>query len=344
MREFFSALYGNEKSKARLGNAIIEDRLPHAFLINGLEGSGKKTLAQQIAMALNCELRDSKEVPLPCNRCNTCRRIREGNFTDIMRVRRSGEKATIGVDDIRLFRDDMFLSPTESTYKIYIIEEADRLTVNAQNALLTVLEEPPKNVIIILLCESSDKILTTIKSRAQSIPMQRFEFEELKKATFAICENAKRYSDMNPALADGLIMSSDGRIGRAISLFSEKESKENNEDRNVIIRIINSLRSGAPYKELYGAISELPTSRSELVFALEALMCAIRDVTLSKFDRNISLTFYTSRDEAQAAAKEMNTKRLLSVYEAVKNALEDTEKNVGIAAVVADLAAKIKLL
>ena len=139
MRKYFSALYGNSALKTRLGTAIDRGTLPHAFLVTGPSGSGKKTFALELAAAINCERKNDGTLPLPCRECNTCKRIIENNYTDITRLSRQSGKATIGVEEVRLFRDDMFLSPTESSFKTYIIEEADKLTANAQNALLTVL-------------------------------------------------------------------------------------------------------------------------------------------------------------------------------------------------------------
>ena len=111
MRKYFSELYGNDAVKARLGAAIESGTLPHAFLVIGAEGSGKKTLTLELAAALNCESKGDKPATLPCHRCNSCRRIAEGNYTDITRLKRQSGKATIGVEEIRVFREDMYLSP-----------------------------------------------------------------------------------------------------------------------------------------------------------------------------------------------------------------------------------------
>jgi DNA polymerase-3 subunit delta' len=344
MREYFSELYGNTSIKGRLGNAIDSETLPHAFLVIGSSGAGKRTLALEFAAALNCERRSDKSSPLPCHSCNTCRRIKDGNFTDITRLCRQSGKATIGVEEVRLFREDMFLSPTESAYKVYVIEEAEKLTPNAQNALLTVLEEPPRNVFILLLAESGDKILTTIKSRTQSIAMEKFEAERLREYLVAKNDRARLYSRTDENALDGIIMSSDGRIGMALTLLSDKEAKENAEDRLLVERIIKALHPASQYSELHSALSELPTSRIEFTSAVENLMSAIRDISLIKFDRDVPLLFYTNKEKAQIASRDMNTKRLMSIYELLKSAVEDTSKNVGIPTVIATLGAKIKLI
>jgi len=343
MRKYFSGLYGNDAAKTRLGNSIEGGTLPHAFLVIGAFGSGKRTLALELSAALNCENKGDASHQLPCRRCNSCRRIFDKNFADITTLSRQGGKATIGVDEVRLFREDMYLSPTESSFKIYVIEDADKLTPNAQNALLTVLEEPPTNVIILLLAESGDKILTTIKSRTQSIAMQRFDYGDMRRYLLKNSDKAALYSKTEPEALDGIIMSSDGRIGQALALLSDKESKKNQKSRAVTERIVRALGARS-YIELYTAISELPTSRAEFCEAVEEVMSAVRDITLIKLDPTLPLIFYTSRETAKAIAAEMNTKRLITVYELLKDALDDASKNVGISAITAGLGAKIKLI
>ncbi len=344
MRKYFSGLYGNDAVKARLGAAVERGTLPHAFLVIGAGGSGKKTLALELSAALNCESKNDASQPLPCKRCSSCRRIFDRNYADIKTLSRQSGKATIGVEEIRLFREDMYLSPTESSFKIYVIEEADRLTANAQNALLTVLEEPPGNVIIFLLAESGDKILTTIKSRAQTVAMQRFESDAMRSYLITHSERAAVYARTDVLALDSIIMSSDGRIGRALLLLSDKQSKESSKSRAVTEKIVGALGPGTSFAELYSAVSDLPAARAEFCEAVEELMCAIRDITLVKLDPTAPLIFYTSRDTAKRLAGEISTKRLITIYELLKDALEDASKNVGIPAIMAMLGARIKLI
>ncbi len=338
MRQFFTRLYGNETVKSRLGAAILSARLNHALLITGPLGSGKNTLAKEISASLNCERKNSSAYPLPCGSCNTCRRIYEDNYPDIKRLRRDGAKATIGVEELRLFREDMFLSATESEHKIYIIEEADKMTPNAQNALLKVLEEPPNAVTILLLCEESDKILTTIKSRAQLITMQRFTPSEI--ADYVIGKGIAASLDRDRLTED--IMSADGRIGRAIEILSSPEAVE--ADRRLAENIIAALRTGAPYSELYSAVMELPQKRAELTEMLGEISMAISDLIKIKLSPSAPLTFFASREAAEKAALSVSHKKLLSVYDAVRDATEDNLRNANISALISCLGAKIKLI
>lgn len=338
MRRFFTRLYGNGKVKMRLGEAILSKRQNHALLIAGPDGSGKNTLAIEIAAALNCENKSANERPLPCGTCNTCRRIYEGNYTDVKRLRRESSKATIGVEELRVFREDMFLSSTESEHKIYIIEEADRMTANAQNALLKVLEEPPRSVMIIMLCEESDKILTTIKSRAQLIPMQRFMPSEI----LDYLTSAKLVNISDSRRVEEDIMSADGRIGRALEILESPEEVE--ADRRLALSVISALKPSAPYLELYTAVMALPQKRVELSAALEEISLALSDLIKVKFSESAVLTFFGNRDDALSVAEGLSAKKLLAVYDAVRDAADDNAKNANISALITCLGAKIKLI
>jgi DNA polymerase III delta' subunit len=336
VRRFFTRLYGNETTKSRVGSAIISARLNHALLICGPDGSGKSTLATEIAAALNCEKKGDAIAPLPCGHCNNCRRIYEDNYPDIKRLKRDSSKATIGVEELRLFREDMFLSATESEHKIYVIEDAERMTPNAQNALLKVLEEPPEAVTIILLCEEGDKILTTIKSRAQLITMQRFSPEEIKNYLAS-----KGFSTLSDKISE-VVMSADGRIGRALEIIESPDEVE--ADRKIAIDVIAAMRQGAPYSELYSAVASLPQKRAELSEALELIMAALSDLVKIKSAKNAPLSFFSSRVAAQSYAEPISQKKLLLAYDALREASDENSKNANISALINCLGAKIKLI
>ncbi len=332
MGEFFSLLFGNEKTKRRLGEAIRGGVLSHAHLICGPDESGKKTLALEISAALNCEARHDPCKDLPCHRCNNCRRIFDGGFTDIKVLRKPKDKATIGVSEIRYFREDMFLSATESDAKIYIIDDAERMTPNAQNALLKVLEEPPTNVFVFLLSSSDDAILTTIKSRTQYTAMERFEIDKLKE-----------YFGKNPLATEELLMSADGCIGKA-KLLLEEGASEVKAARSVIENILLALKPSTPYSTLFTAIKSLPTKKDELRSHLELLTVALRDLLLLKHSRVAPLVFFTSRDEGIKLSSAMSGARINAIYEIMRETLVDLSKNVNVNSLITILGARIKLI
>ena len=338
MRRFFNRLYGNDSLKSRLATAILTDRYNHALLISGPRGSGKKTLAMEIAASLNCDRKEDVRFPLPCGSCNNCRRIYEGNYPDIKRLSRESSKATIGVEELRAFREDMFLSAVESEHKIYIIEQADKMTPNAQNALLKVLEEPPPAVIILLLCEESDKILTTIKSRAQLAVMQRFSAEEMLSY---LMQNGEISSADKERVRANLSFA-DGRIGMAIEILRSPDGAET--DRKITLDVINALKRGSPYSELYTAMSALPQKRAELSEALDLISSAIADLVKCKLSKDCEPTFFTSAQQARTLCDAIGLKKLTSVYDAIREAMEDNSKNANIAALISCLGAKIKLI
>ena len=341
MRSYFDELYGNDALKKKISAFIDNETFPHSSMIVGEEGSGRRTLARLIAMALNCE-KKSDTSSVPCGRCNPCRRIREGNFPDVKYLRKNAGKATIGVDEIRSFKEDMYLSATESKYKIYVFEDADTLTPQAQNALLISLEEPSKNVVSILIAEHTDKILTTIKSRVQQFTMQRFSPSEISRFLLDTSEDARAMKAENGERFSGILMASGGKIGAAYTLMDDEAAADNEKMRSAVTDLISALSPKAKYETLYRAITDLPTARAELKEVLEALMLALRDLVAIKKDKSAPLLFFTSESSASAASSGFTQKRLITLYDVVCSAYKSTEQNANVTALLTSLAVQIK--
>ncbi len=337
---FFPELIGNEKTKNRIGSSISRGKVPHAFLIDGDRGSGKMTLALGIAAALACEGGST----LPCMECNSCRRIKKLSHPDVRVLERNGDRATIGVAEVKELRSDMFFSPTEASHKVYIIREADKLTPEAQNALLIVLEEPPPSVVIILLAEGTDKILTTVKSRAQYIAMARFGKEELSRHLTDISEVARRLSVSSPEKYEAVITESGGVIGAALDLLDPERSRELEERRADILAVISALSPSGGYRELQAALSALPTKRPELLSMLEELMSALSDIVKQRRTGASELTFFGNKAAAENALLGTSEGDILKIYDQVTSAHESITRNAGIAATLAALAGKIKMI
>ena len=342
MRSYLDALIGNDSLRERLGSSAERGRISHAFLIEGERGTGKHTLARELAAALNCENKKNAQLPLPCHRCNTCRRIAEGSFTDVKYLKKAKDKATIGIGEVKLFKEDMYLSATESEYKIYVIENAELMTPQAQNSLLIALEEPPQNVIIMLLCEQADKLLTTIKSRAQHLAMSRFSPEELSKNVAAISSAAAAMKNTDPPGYRGLILSADGSIGRALELLYPKLALKSKEKRALTEKLIHSMTAKSAYSEIISAVSKLSQKRAELTSELESLILALRDIISAKVHSDAPALFFTSDDELSELSRQFDAKRLFALYDVVCKACEDNQKNANITTLITNLATSIK--
>lgn len=194
----FNDIINQEIAKKILISAIKENRIHHSYLFFGPEGSGKKLTAIEFAKALNCLERKDTE---PCDNCPSCRKLSRDVHPDVMWVSPSGPKQVIGIDAIRNVEQLAQLKSFEARYKVFIIEEAEKFTKEAGNSFLKTLEEPPSNVVIILLSAFHDRILPTISSRCQKIkfvslaPSQgikvvkkRFNIEEEKAHTlYFVC-------------------------------------------------------------------------------------------------------------------------------------------------------------
>ena len=343
MKKFFPGLYGNEATKDRLGTAIIEGRLPHALLIDGQVGSGKYTLALEIAAALNCERADEPGVPLPCHGCNTCRRVLSGGFTDLKLLEKDEGRATIGVDAVKELRRDMFLSANESNHKVYIIRDAEKLTPEAQNALLIVLEEPPRNVEIMLLASGTDRILTTIKSRTQYVAMSRFTPGEIKDYLIKTDGDAERIYALD---REGFLVAmagADGRIGMAKSLISKDGRESLGEEREETLAILRSIGRVRGFGDVYSAVTDLPKDRSDLTLSLERLTTAICDLIKVKHGAEGGLSFFVDTEEALTLADSMSTKKLFRLSEIINKAHSDNSKNANTNALLSTLAAELRM-
>ena len=163
-------LLGNEELKASLGAAFAADRISHSYLITGPAGSGKHSLARILAAAMQCTAGPNR----PCGICLQCRKVFDNVHPDFITVDEP-EKKTVSVDLIRRARADVYVRPNEGRRKIYLIPRANDMNASAQNALLKILEEPPEYGAFLLLSDSPEKLLPTIRSRCVTLHMSPLE-------------------------------------------------------------------------------------------------------------------------------------------------------------------------
>src|SRR5947208_4863781 len=169
----FSAIVGQEHVTRTLRNAIAGGQVAHAYLLAGVRGTGKTSIARLIAKAVNCPNAKDGE---PCDRCENCVAIREGRFLDLIEIDAASNR---GIDEMRELRDKVRFAPSQGQYKVYVIDEAHQLTTEAFNALLKTLEEPPPHALFVLATTEAQKIPPTIVSRTQRFDLRRIAHKDV---------------------------------------------------------------------------------------------------------------------------------------------------------------------
>src|SRR5690625_2351634 len=217
----FHDVVGQEHITRTLQNAIVEEKFTHAYLFSGPRGTGKTSAAKIFAKTINCENGPAKE---PCNECASCRGILEGTISDVIEI---DAASNTSVDDIRDIRDKVKYASSVVPYKVYIIDEVHMISVNAFNALLKTLEEPPPHVVFILATTEPHKIPLTIISRCQ-----RFDFKSISNK--AIIGRLQEVMDLEQVsisqeALEAVALAAEGGMRDALSILDQTISYSDGE-------------------------------------------------------------------------------------------------------------------
>ena len=326
MKDALTEIVGNEALRRRLGEDILSGKLPHACILEGPEGTGKHTIAKMVAAALVCSSYHDPALPVPCLRCLPCRKVLEGKSPDVITVGCEG-KATIGVDAVRFLREDVRIVPNDSDHKVYVIEDADKMTVQAQNALLLTLEEPPSYVHFFLLCKNAGLLLETIRSRA---PIFRTEPIDTVDIDRYLCEHDRRAAQMKLSDPKGygeLLMASEMGIGQALAFLEPKAFAPIRQMRALTEEFIGASIREEGAKKLLPMLSRFSPKRDVLQEQLQCVSHALRDLILLKKSDDAPLLFYVDRNEAIELCDRTSLSFLYRFHQAVERAMEENTRN-----------------
>jgi len=316
----FRAIAGHRPLLELLSRATARGTLPPSVIFAGPEGVGKRLTALALAQALNCEhpieAEDSRDA---CGTCASCKRIARGVHADILIIE-PGDSGSIKVDQVREAIDRSMYRPFEGRRRVVIVDEADALMSEAQNALLKTLEEPPSASVFVLITNRPDVLLPTVRSRCQQLRFGPLTPGEVAAVLI-------RDHELDGADAHAAAAASDGSVGRALAVSAD----DANEARDAAARLLQAAASSQdPRRRLDGAkvLTGGSGDRDELTRRLLALSSLIRDMglLLSRADDR-TLANADLKPQLQALIRSFDGHRTIRAFETVDRALSALDRN-----------------
>lgn len=300
----YQDIIGHEQIIDHLKNAITSDKVNHAYIFNGPDKSGKMMLAEAFAQALQCERQETEA----CTECKSCRQAQDHNHPDIIYL--AHEKPnTISVNDIRdQLNNDIVIKPYSSRYKIYIVDEAEKMNVQAQNALLKTIEEPPAYAVILLLTTNADSFLQTILSRCILLNLKPVTDDKIRRHLMVRYQIPDYQADICTAFAQG-------NVGKAIQLAS---SDDFNELKASVLQLLKRLEDIDLY-EMGAAIKQITEYKLAITDYFDLMMIWFRDVLYLKATNDVNRLIF--KDEVYDIKKQA-VKRSYQGIEIILEALE----------------------
>lgn len=301
----FSSIIGHEQIKEHLQNAISMNKISHAYILDGPDQSGKMSLAKSFAMALQCEQQSTEG----CMKCHSCKQALSNNQPDIIYLQHE-KPNTISVDDIRKqINNDIVIKPYASPYKIYIIDEAEKMNQQAQNALLKTIEEPPTYAILLLLTTNADAFLPTILSRCIRLNIKPVSNQKIH--SFLVKEY--HFSDDK---ADICTAFAQGNVGKAIQLAN---SEDFNEIKNSALQLLKRIKEIELY-EMMEAIKQINEYKLEINDYFDIMTIWYRDVLIYKATSDANSLIF--KDEIYNIKKQASK----SSYEGIERIIKALDK------------------
>lgn len=312
--EGFKAIVGHEEVIEHLQSAISTGKVSHAYVFSGESGSGKKLLATTFAMTLQCEEKGTD----PCLKCESCKRTFSKNHPDIIGVVHE-KPNTISIEEIRRqIVEDVQIKPYYGPYKIYIVNDADKMTVQAQNALLKTIEEPPAYAVILLLTNNIDGLLPTILSRCVRLDLRVVPDNLVKNYLMERLHIPDYQAEVDASFAQG-------NIGKAKEAATSEEFAEMTRKVLQLLRYVNDME----VYELVDIMKELAPDKENVYDYLDLFLLWFRDVLMFKATRDVdNLVFKQEINLIKDQARERSYEGLEKILDAVEKAKTRLRANV----------------
>jgi DNA polymerase III subunit delta' len=310
----FNSIIGQPVLVGSLRRAVQENMVANGYIFCGPKGSGKSLAAAVFARALNCRAEGQDK---PCGSCNSCRKFESDNHPNIEIIKPTG--ASIKIKQIREIISKVSKKPFESGYMVVIMDEADKMTQDAQDAFLKTLEEPPANTIFILLVQNNNALLPTVLSRCQVFYMRKVSTQQIE--TY-LSENYNYDKEQISFAA----VSANGIIGRAAEVLSNKELQD---IRRLYVSLTTKIANNS-YTELSAAAGELIENREAAERLLDFMLSWYRDILISKQDCEKQILVNSDNaDVIVRQAEKLDENKLNRIIDAIKRTISYINHNVG---------------
>ena len=312
----------NRTEKEKLLSEIASGKLSHAYLIEGGEGCGKTYFARFAAAAVLC----TGDKP-PCGKCPSCVKALAGSHPDLFYFS-PDKKASMGVETVRDIKKSLFFMPNDGDRKVYIIDDAQKMTVQAQNALLKFIEEPPASVLFFIVADKKESLLPTVVSRTRIISLAPSDNADIRR--FLMSESKKSGGEQ----IDEAINMAEGSPGKALKLLCRDFSRQRQLCLDFMPVLVSTSKSDA-----MAFLLSMKLNRDGVKEFFTLLMTALADVMNARFGRATRLL---SRDAAAEYAKSITDRKNAYLFDLATEAVVRAGENANINLLLMTFAAQLK--
>jgi DNA polymerase-3 subunit delta' len=309
----FNKIIGQKEIVNRLKKLITDNKIGHAFIFTGTKGIGKRTIGKAFAHMLLC---DSPDLNGPCNKCTSCKLRIEGSNPDFYQIETEGDN--ISIDEIRNMQNNILIKPLYSSRKVILIVDAEKLTVQAQNCLLKVLEEPPQYAVIILTASNYEALLGTIRSRVSKFNLSKYTPEEMREIIIP-------YVKSETPDVDFIINYSDGIPGIALNLTASDDFALLREKAIDIIRKFDNMKD----IEFFDIYDFFEASKNKIDIVLDVMTTFYRDLIVIKTGGKENMLINSDKkNKIVSEAGKYSIEKLINNIEVVETTRNSIKQNV----------------